>query len=191
VKVGDAGGARPYGRSVLCSSDWPAVAPIDTTRLALEPLRVSHADEMVSLLGDGGLYAFTGGEPFSLDALRARYARQAAGRSPDGSRGWLNWIVRARWNRTALGTVQATLSIEDRRLQAELAWVIGISSQRQGYATEAAQAVLDWLGRHGVAVFVAHIHSGHAASAGVARHLSLTPTGVVVDGEIRWVSDRL
>jgi hypothetical protein len=50
--------------------------------------------------------------------------------------------------------------------------------------------MLDWLGGHGVAVFVAHIHPDHQASAGVARHLTLTPTGVAVDGEVRWVADR-
>jgi hypothetical protein len=58
---------------------------------------------------------------------------------------------------------------------------IGVANQRQGYATEAARAMLEWLERQGVVVFIAHIHPSHLASTGVARHLGLTPTSAVVD----------
>jgi RimJ/RimL family protein N-acetyltransferase len=178
-----------YGTSVKSSSDWPAAESIDTPRLILEPLRVAHADEMLSVLGDRGLYEFIGGEPPSLATLRARYARQVAGSSADGAHGWLNWIVRARKSRDVLGAVQATLSLEGGKLQAELAWIVGVAGQGQGYATEATGAMLAWLARHGVVVFVAHIHPGHSASIWVARRLGLTATGAVVDGEIRWVGE--
>ncbi len=169
--------------------DWPAAEPIETLRLVLEPLCVAHADEMLFVLGDRGLYEYSGGQPPSLQELRARYARQAAGRSLDGAHGWLNWIARARSSRVALGAVQATLSIEDGKLEAELAWVIGTANQRQGHATEAARATLEYLRRHRVAVFVAHIHPGHSSSIEVARRLGLTPTSAVKDGEVRWVGD--
>lgn len=177
-----------YGTSVHCC-DWPAAQRIDTSHLVLEPLRVAHADEMVSVLGDAGLYEHTGGEPPGLQELRARFARQAAGRSSDGAHGWCNWIVRARTSREAIGAVQATLSIEGGALQAELAWAIGVDNQRRGYATEAARAMVQWLMRHDVVAFIAHIRPGHRASTGVARHLGLTPTSAVVDGERRWAGD--
>jgi hypothetical protein len=51
-------------------------------RLRLEPLRVDHAGELVDVLSDAGLYAFTGGSPPSVADLEQRYARQVAG-SPD------------------------------------------------------------------------------------------------------------
>ncbi len=174
---------------VQSSCEWPAAEPIETARLVLEPLGVAHADEMVFVLGDRGLYEYTRGQPPRLQELRARYARQAAGRSPDGAHGWLNWIVRARRGGDPLGAVQATLAVEDGTLTAELAWIIGVAHQRQGYATEAARAMLEWLGRHGVAVVVAHVHPSHAASTEVARRLGLTPTGAVVDGEVQWAGD--
>jgi RimJ/RimL family protein N-acetyltransferase len=167
--------------------DWPAAGRIDTRRLMLEPLRVEHADVMLLVLGDRALYEYTGGEPPSLDELRARYARQVAGRSSDESYGWLNWVVHERTNRVVVGTVQSTLLLEQGRLLAELGWIVGPAYQRHGFATEAAGAMLGWLGRHGVVAFVAHIHPGHAASIGVAMRLGLTATGVVVDGETRWV----
>jgi RimJ/RimL family protein N-acetyltransferase len=166
---------------------WPAAGRIDTRHLMLEPLRVEHADEMLLVLGDRDLYEYTGGEPPSLDELRARYARQVAGHSSDDAYGWLNWVVRERKNRVVVGTVQSTLVLEQGQPLAELGWIVAPAHQRHGVATEAAGAMLGWLGGHGVVAFVAHIHPGHAASTGLAMRLGLTATGVVVDGETRWV----
>jgi RimJ/RimL family protein N-acetyltransferase len=166
---------------------WPAAERLETVRLILEPLRIEHAEEMVLVLGDHRLYAYTGGEPPDLDRLQARYARQIAGRSSDGEHGWLNWIVRIRSTWEAAGVVQATLSIDD-HMEAEIAWIVGVAHQGDGYATEAAAAMVGWLARHGVDILVAHIHPGHAASIGVARRLGLSPTEVLVDGETRWIA---
>jgi RimJ/RimL family protein N-acetyltransferase len=143
--------------------------------VTLEPLRVHHADEMVGVLADPALYAFTGGAPPSQGELQARYARQV------GHRGWLNWIVRQQG--VAVGTVQATVEGD----VADLAWVIGTAHQGRGLATEAARAAMSWLRAEGVKTFRAYIHPDHAASAGVARKLGLQPTDVVHDGEIRWL----
>lgn len=159
---------------------------MQTTRLLLEPLRVEHTLEMARLLDDGSLHRFTGGVPATLAELRDRYARQVAGRSPDGRQRWLNWIVRQRSSGAAAGFVQATITGEA-QCTAELAWTIGTAFQRQGYAREAAAEVLAWLRVRGVRVFVARIHPEHDASIGVARALGLVATDEVIDGEIRWV----
>jgi RimJ/RimL family protein N-acetyltransferase len=172
---------------MLCLCRWPAAERLETVGLILEPLRIEHAEEMVLVLGDRRLYAYTGGEPPDLDRLRARFARQIVGRSSDGEHGWLNWIVRVRSTWEAAGVVQARLSDEDRHVEAEIAWIVGVAQQGNGYATEAAVAMVGWLARHGVAMLVAHIHPGHAASIGVARRLGLSPTEVSVDGETRWI----
>src|ERR1700729_1566011 len=92
------------------SGDEIVVEPLETARLALEPVRPAHADEMAPLLSDRRLYAFTGGIPPTLEELRARYVRQAAGRSPDGVDRWFNWIVRRREGGLAVGFVQAAIS---------------------------------------------------------------------------------
>ena len=84
-------------------------AALCSERLILEPLRAGHAVEMAPLLADPQLYAFTGGEPPTLHELRARYERQAAGRSPDGVERWFNWIVRRHDDGAAVGYVQATV----------------------------------------------------------------------------------
>ncbi len=166
--------------------DWPVAEPIVTLRLALEPLRVEHAAEMASVLDDGGLHHYTGGQPATPDELRERYRRQSAGRSPDGTQGWLNWVVRHRATGTAVGTVQATVSSDTDPPGAELAWVIATAHQRHGYAAEAAAGMAGWLDRQGIRRFTAHIHPDHHASGRVAERLGLAPTDTVVDGETRW-----
>ena len=153
-----------------------------TDRLDLEPLRVDHAAEAASAFGDVRLHAFIGGEPATEAELRDRYGRQVAGHSPDGSETWLNWMLRRRDTGELVGTVQATVT----GASADLAWVVAVPHQGRGYAREAALAVRTALAGTGVARFTAHVHPDHAASAGVSRALGMAPTGVVVDGELRW-----
>jgi RimJ/RimL family protein N-acetyltransferase len=159
---------------------------LQTLRLALEPLRIDHAEEMAPLLADAELYAFTGGEPPTLDGLRARYAGQVSGHSPDGVERWLNWIVRRREDGQAAGFVQAAISEDPPPVTAVLAWVLGVAFQGQGYAREATEALAAWLGRVGVQRLVAYINDAHEASMGVARALGMAPTGERVDGEVVW-----
>jgi len=176
------------------SAPWPVAAPAESARLCLEPLTVDHAPEAVTVFADPRLHTWTGGQPASLDELRARYRRQSAGQSPDGRHGWLNWMLRRTSDHRLVGTVQATLTrttpetVEVQRYEAELAWVIGPDHQGVGYGREAARAMLQWLRAHGVDEVTAHIRPGHQASIGIARALGLRPTSTLVDGEVRWTS---
>lgn len=166
--------------------DVPEAPALAGPRLDLAPLLVGHAEEMAPLLDDVGLHVFTGGEPATVAELRNRYRRQIAGRSPDGSHRWLNWVLRRRGDGQAVGTVQATVSDGYPGLAAEVAWVVAAPHQGHGYARETAETVVAWLRRQGVATIVAHVHPDHRASQGVARAVGLAPTGTVVDGEVRW-----
>jgi RimJ/RimL family protein N-acetyltransferase len=156
---------------------------IVTARLELVPLAVSDAEEMVAVLGDQHLYAFTGGRPPTLAELRARYAQLVVGHSPDGTEQWRNWIVRLRDGR-AVGTVQATITAAGRA--AEIAWVITVAWQGQGFAVEAARGLVAWLEADGVQTVTAHIHPDHHASAAVAARAGLAATGETHDGEQVW-----
>lgn len=141
---------------------------------------------MAPLLDDSRLHTFIGGEPATRDELRDRYTRQVVGRSPDGSQRWLNWVLRRRDSGQAVGTVQATVSEQDGRFTAEVAWVTGTTQQRRGYAREATRTMVGWLQQQGVEVVIAHVHPQHPASIAVARTVGLAPTSIVVDGEVRW-----
>jgi RimJ/RimL family protein N-acetyltransferase len=155
-----------------------------TGRLDLDPLRAEDADEMVDVLGAASLYTFTGGEPLAADDLRARYERLAVGRSADGSEEWHNWILRRRSDGRAIGTVQATLTRSGR--SAEIAWVVGVDWQGQGFASEAAQGLVAWLEQRGVEEVTAHVHPQHLASEKVAARAGLSPTDTFHDGERLW-----
>ena len=155
-----------------------------TGRLVLDPLRVVDADEMVAVLADPALYAFTGGEPPDLASLRTTYGHLVAGPPGDAAEAWHNWITRLAPAGTAIGTVQATVWEGERR--AAMAWVIGTPWQGHGYATEAGRALVDWLASVGVHLIEAYVHPDHAASAAVAARAGLRATDELVDGERVW-----
>ena len=174
--------------------------PIGTARLLLVPIGPGHADELAGVLSDPALYTFTGGIPLSRQALRDRYERLAAG-SPDPHVTWGNWSIKVRSAGRLAGYVQATITAgqagetgetgeaggdPEPGPVAEVAWVVGTAWQGQGLATEAARALADWLGRHGVTTVIAHIHPDHHASAAVAAAAGLSPTSDWHDGERRW-----
>jgi RimJ/RimL family protein N-acetyltransferase len=169
---------------------------------------------MTGVLADERLHEFTGGQPASHAELRARYERWAAG-PPDPSQTWLNWIIRQRTDGQPVGMVQATLVTEVPATgpattgpattgpattgpatpesaaarpgtTAYVAWVVGSPWQRQGFAAEAAAALVAWLRGEGVAEIVAHIHPEHRASAAVATRAGLRPTAELADGEQVW-----
>ena len=172
---------------VTDAAPWPRAEALTTPRLVLEPLRPDQAPELAPVLDDRALHAFTGGAPADEGTLRARLHRQAAGHSPDGAQGWLNWVARDRVTQAPVGIVQATNAEDEGARTAALAWVVGTSRQGEGLATEAARAARDWLRDHGVTRFVAYIHPDHAASAAVARHLGLAATDERRSGEVRWL----
>lgn len=159
---------------------------IATERLSLAALNVSDAEEMVGVLNNERLHGFVGGHPATVVQLRDRYRRLVAGPKQPGFE-WLNWIVRSKLDGAAVGTMQATVStLSDGRSIADVAWVIGVASQGQGFASEAAGALIDWLRAHGVDDVTAHIRPDHHASARVARRAGLQPTDERADGEIVW-----
>ena len=168
---------------------WPRASSIETERLLLDPLRVDDADPVAAALDDVALHAFIGGAPASAAMLRARFTRQVVGAAPDGSAGWLNWVVRDRATGAVLGTVQATVRhAAAEGPEAEVAWVIATGWQGRGIASEAAVAMADWLREQGVGRLIAHVHPLHHASGGVARRIGLEPTEAMVDGERRWAT---
>ena len=109
-----------------------------TPRLDLEPLGAEDAIDLFPVLDDAGLGRWTGETPpADIEALRARFAMWEARRSPDGTELWLNWTMRLREDRAAVGHLQATVTADT----TAIAWVVGTAYQGQGFATEAARAM--------------------------------------------------
>ncbi|MCC3290816.1 GNAT family N-acetyltransferase [Arthrobacter sp. zg-Y1110] len=159
-------------------------ALIITERFTLEPLGVHHAAEMAKALAGTAIYKYIGGQAPTAEELEKRYAAQSVGSSPDGRQTWLNWIIREQGR--SIGFVQATVEADGPT--SDVAWVVGEAFQGRGAATEAARAMAAWLRHHQPSVRItASIHPENTASASVARHLGLTPTGHFdEDGEEQW-----
>jgi RimJ/RimL family protein N-acetyltransferase len=155
-----------------------------TSRLTLEPLRETHAAEMVDVLSDPELYVFTGGSAPTLDELTLRYRSQVAG-PVDGNEVWRNWILRENETGRTAGFVQASI-VSD---VADVAWLVGTNFQGRGFGVEAAAEMATWLRSSGVLLITAHIHSEHTASQRVAAAIGLVRTDDLdEDGEEVWTS---
>jgi RimJ/RimL family protein N-acetyltransferase len=172
--------------------DAGTAAVIETPRLRLTAIREADAAEMAVVLGDERLHEYIGGSPLGVAQLRAQYRRWLAGSGkPDEL--WLNWVVRLRESGEAVGTVQATVTgavaaaaSDSSGLAAEVAWVIGVAWQGQGYAAESARALVAWLTAAGVGKVTACINPWHRASELIAERAGLSLTNEKVDGERVW-----
>lgn len=115
---------------------------IEQSRLALEPLCATHADELFAPLSDPALYTYIPQDPPpSVERVRERYTRLEHGRSTDGRDLWLNWVVRLPSGEAA-GTTQATCMPDGTAL---IAYDVFPPFQHRGIATEAVRATLQHL----------------------------------------------
>jgi RimJ/RimL family protein N-acetyltransferase len=149
------------------------ISPLGTGRLELLPIKREHAAHMFPMMNEPALYEFTGGSPpVDVESLARLYESWERRTSPDGTEHWFNWVLRLRSSDELVGLVQAGVSPD----RATVAWIVGSSWQRQGYAKEAATAVRDWLVQLGVREIRASINPAHTASIKVAEHLGLKQT---------------
>jgi len=156
--------------------------PIETERLSLRPVRPADAEDLFAIMRDPAIGAAMHEPPPESEAtVRARIEAWIRGPGSDVDERWLNWIART-YGGHPVAHLAATIHGE----VAWLAWVVGVDSQRHGYATEAARAVTDRLATDGIGTFAASIRNGHEASEGVARHLGMRVTDEVVTGERVW-----
>ena len=160
---------------------------LQSSRLLLSPMVQGDAGELFNLLREPAIHRFTGSAPpASANDLQEKIRRWERRQSPAKDELWLNWTLRLKSNRLAVGFIQATVS-EGR---ADLAWVIGVPLQGHGYATEASCRVAAWFrDAYDAAELRASIHPDHIASQRVATHLGLRPSGEFTDeGEELWVA---
>lgn len=165
------------------SGDWT----LGSSRLILTPMVQDDASELFNLLREPVLYQFMESTPpASCNDLRARIRIWEKRHSPTQDELWLNWTLRLGSGGLTVGYVQATVHEE----AAELAWVIGVPFQGQGYASEASRCVATWiLNNCGVAELRASIHPDHIASQRVATQVGLRRSGKFTDeGEEVWVT---
>ena len=151
----------------------------------LEPLAEHHADIMFDVLADPTIYEHLDYDaPPSLEHLRGVYRMLEVGHSPDGTEGWLNWIV-THPQRGPIGVVQATVMPAQRA--AWVAYVLAQPHRGFGFAREAAAAMVDHLIRaHGVATLLAMIEDANEPSRRVLLELGFADADK--EQQARWGS---
>lgn len=148
---------------------------LETARLVLEPLVVTHAQVLYEPLQAVELYRFIPRDPPpSLARLSARYAALATRHSPDGQELWLNWALRLREAGVGayVGTVEVTVYPNR---TAALAYSVFPPFWRSGYATEACRRVLAHLvADYQVSRVGAEIDTRNTASIRLVERLGFT-----------------
>jgi len=160
--------------------------PIETERLVLRLPTLDDATAAGQLLGDPEVMRFIGGETVPCEAWRdvlgrwiLRWEENGLGpfmveRQEDGS--FLGRVGILVWDRRTW--TQSTLAGAGAFAQPELGWALVRAAWGQGYATEAARAVLEWV-RPRVDSLVSVIAPDNLASRRVAERLGAVPAETV------------
>jgi len=158
-----------------------AETPIAAGELRLEPLRPDHAGPLFDGLADPALYRFIPQEPpADVVALRARFERLAARRSPAGDQAWLNWAVRLPDGSHA-GLAEATVGSTG---AADIAYFVFRRCQGRGIGRRAVGAVVEALAAEPAVTGIgASIDTRNAASIALVEALGFERTGLIRDAD--------
>ncbi len=115
---------------------------LETARLTLEPICLSHAEELQVFFSDPDLHEFVPFEPPTLEQQREKCLRWEKRWSPDRNELWLNWAGRDKQTGTLIAHIQAGVKQDG---VASIGYVVSKRFQNQGFATEALERVFDYL----------------------------------------------
>ncbi|MGK9169852.1 GNAT family N-acetyltransferase [Inquilinus limosus] len=144
----------------------------------MEPLRPDHAGRLFDDLADPALYRFIPQEPpADAAALRARFERLAARRSPAGDQAWLNWAVRIVSDDLYAGLVEVTVGSTG---AADIAYFVFRRCQGRGIGRRAVAAVVKALAAQPAVTSIdASIDTRNQASAALVEALGFERTGLI------------
>jgi RimJ/RimL family protein N-acetyltransferase len=155
---------------------------INGSHVVLVRLAGEDADDLAGLLEDPVIRGFLG--VAELTGLRRRFASWESRSAPHGGEWWLNWIVRARDDRRALGWVQATV----KGARASVAWSLLPAERGRGAASDSVRAMTAWLrAALDVDEVTASIAPENTASERVARAAGFALTDRRAEDERVWV----
>ncbi len=156
-----------------------------TQRLRLEPMCADHAPVLFDLWQEAEIYAYVPEDPpVSLEWLTERYRKLETRQSAAGDQAWLQWAVRLRRDSTPptyIGRIEATVEPSEPTV---LAWMLGSTWWRQGFATEAMTLVMDQLAlAWGVTRAYVEIDERNAASLALASRLGFEEFARIEDAD--------
>ncbi len=154
---------------------------LETSRLTLEPIVESHAEEICELFSDPKLHEFVPQEPISLETAEARCTRWAKRKSPDGKELWLNWAAREKATSRIVAHFQAGLKDD---AIATIGYMVARASHNKGIATEGLRAIIDYL-KYNLEVIEARawVDSRNIASHRLAAKLGMVQVELIKDAD--------
>lgn len=157
--------------------------PLPTGRLMLEPITYGHAPALFPILHDPRTQQWNPSpRATTLDELRQEYADAEDGH-PDPSRlgAGLTWAVRLADPHRYVGKIDVTVATT--RWAINVGYIIAPGHWGHGYATEALQAVVDYLWTLKVKGCIAYVRPGNVASCRVLQRVGFASAGMVLDDE--------
>jgi RimJ/RimL family protein N-acetyltransferase len=156
-------------------------AAIESERLALEPLRGSHARQLFEALSEPLLYQWNSGRPpQSVEALEERWDRFAAAPFAPVGR-LLNWAARRVSDGSYVGKLDVVIGEEN--VATNVGYLFFVPFWKQGYATEAVLAVALHLERCGIVEQRALVTVGNDASARVLVKAGFARTRIIPEND--------
>lgn len=152
---------------------------LETERLLIRAWRHDEAERLLDLLGRLEVVRWLGdGAPVlmkDLDEAHARIDRYAERDAPPLGM----WAVQRRSDGVVVGTVLLLTLPRAEHGEVEIGWHLHPDSWGQGYATEAAEAVLAHGFAAGLPEIIAVSHTDNHPSQAVMRRLGMTDRGIV------------
>lgn len=157
-----------------------------TDRLIIEPLLAYHADELIELLDERvNRYISPQDVPSSQAAQREQFAdMERASKTHEVGPRFHPFVVKIADALICIGRLEALVHHKD----AEIAFVFVPGSWGNGYATEAAGAMIEHFEQVAVERFWACVTKGNQASLALCKRLGFTPAELPRDFEL-WTYD--
>lgn len=170
----------------------PGELLLETERLLLRPLVEADLEAMTGYRGDPRQTGFVPFEPQSADEIRTRVGRLFGTTTLEGERAGLLLGAFRLSDGLLLGDL-VIFGLQPEHGSAEIGWIMRSDVAGQGYATEAASAVLDAaFSIYGLRRVTARIDVLNTASARLAERLGMRLEATLVENEWfkgRWSSE--
>jgi RimJ/RimL family protein N-acetyltransferase len=164
------------------SPDWP----LQTARLTLRPYVEGDLEAVHAMRSDPEVIRWLYGEVLSEDETRDLLTRRMALTAWTSEGDWLSAAIVERASGTTVGDL-AFHWVSERDKTAEVGFILDPRHQGQGFATEAARALLDWAFISGFHRVIGRTEARNTASARVLEKLGMRLEAHHVENE--WVKD--
>lgn len=143
---------------------------ITTPRLHIRPFQPEDGPSLFDYLSDPANYRFEPGEPITLEEAETLAAERAQGRN--------FWAVTLKDTHKLVGHLYFTQTEPEEFLTWELGYIFNPHDQNQGYATEAAAALIRYGFEHlGIHRVMAHCNPDNVASWRVLEKIGMRREG--------------